>query len=331
MLTVAALFAVTLFVPATALAAAVKIMPLGDSITSGTDGHGSYRYWLWKDLETLGYQVDFVGTLNGVYMGSPFGDYDQDHDGHSNWRADEVLVDVQSWVAQELPDIVMIHLGTVDIAQGHSNASTIVELGQIIDEIRLAKADVVILLGQIISSSVFTTQIPDLNSMIPGLAASKDQPGSPVIVVDHETPFDPALHTYDGVHPNDAGEQVMGDAWEATLVSVLDNWEFCCTFTAMPNPATSFEPVSFDATGSFHPSPTKSILSWDWSFGDGQFGVGQTTSHTYFFDSLYDVVLTLTDNTFTTHPCTLTVNVLGPLPVEPSSWGRIKNLYPEGQ
>ena len=50
-----------------AASASVLILPLGDSITHGGDGDGgvlypTYRTWLYQDLETLGYDVDFVGV-----------------------------------------------------------------------------------------------------------------------------------------------------------------------------------------------------------------------------------------------------------------------------
>ena len=32
---------------------AVRIMPLGDSITEAFAGHASYRYWLWKQLQSV--------------------------------------------------------------------------------------------------------------------------------------------------------------------------------------------------------------------------------------------------------------------------------------
>ena len=50
-------------------AAAVKIMPLGDSITHGFTNANSYRRVLWKMLTNAGYSVDFVGSLTTGYDG----------------------------------------------------------------------------------------------------------------------------------------------------------------------------------------------------------------------------------------------------------------------
>ena len=52
---------------AQAQAQAVKIMHLGDSLTSGHRGYVSYRYDLWFDLIDASFDVDFVGALQNTY------------------------------------------------------------------------------------------------------------------------------------------------------------------------------------------------------------------------------------------------------------------------
>ena len=42
---------------------ALKIMPLGDSITDGYDVPGGYRTALWQKLTERGYILDFVGSM----------------------------------------------------------------------------------------------------------------------------------------------------------------------------------------------------------------------------------------------------------------------------
>ena len=39
-----------------------------------------------------------------------------------------------------------------------------------------------------------------------------------------------------------------------------------------------------------------SIVSWDWKFGDGETGTGETVSHSYSLEGIYNVTLTVTDN-----------------------------------
>src|SRR5687767_12424317 len=69
-----------------AAASPVRIMPIGDSITEGSDGSVTYRRFLWLQLAAAGHRVDFVGTRSGVRDGVPkYTDFDQDHDGHAGW------------------------------------------------------------------------------------------------------------------------------------------------------------------------------------------------------------------------------------------------------
>src|SRR3954468_24495806 len=73
------------------LLAAVKIMPLGDSITESFPGHASYRFFLYNQLVQAGYDVDFVGSLTGVNGGAPlYSNFDQNHEGHSGIRTDQI-------------------------------------------------------------------------------------------------------------------------------------------------------------------------------------------------------------------------------------------------
>ncbi|MBD3346802.1 MAG: hypothetical protein GF401_17230, partial [Chitinivibrionales bacterium] len=61
---------------------AIKIMPLGNSITSGDTYYNSYRRPLWHMLDSAGYEVDFVGTLTENFRGPPPNpDFDMDHEG----------------------------------------------------------------------------------------------------------------------------------------------------------------------------------------------------------------------------------------------------------
>ncbi|MGI9331312.1 MAG: CapA family protein, partial [Gammaproteobacteria bacterium] len=50
--------------------------------------------------------------------------------------------------------------------------------------------------------------------------------------------------------------------------------------------------VSFDGSGSTDPGG--SVVGWQWDFGDGTAGTGETQNHTYTTPGVYDVVLTVT-------------------------------------
>ena len=105
-------------------------MPLGDSITAGTDQHASYRCLLYQALTAAGYNVDFVGSVHGQWgvksaknTAPPgyCGMVDLDHEGHSGWAIYHILAGVPdswdgnlaSWVAANPPDVALVHLGAL--------------------------------------------------------------------------------------------------------------------------------------------------------------------------------------------------------------------------
>lgn len=203
-----------------------RIMPLGDSITESSKGRPSYRYYLWKLALARGYRIDLVGSKHGVARGAPLhSDFDMDHEGHSGWRADQILAQIATWSAEARPDFVLLHLGHNDLCQGQSAASTVEELGAIINTLREANAHVGILLAQVIASAApCLSQIPVFNAQLPALAEAKTLPSSPVLIVDQHSNFDPTTMTYDQVHPNAAGESHMADRWMTALSPFLDGF-----------------------------------------------------------------------------------------------------------
>ncbi|XQQ05832.1 MAG: GDSL-type esterase/lipase family protein [Leptolyngbya sp. IPPAS B-1204] len=185
-----------------------RIMPIGDSITQADRNRSSYRRPLWQLLQAGEYDVNFVGSLQQNFDGAnPTPDFDLDHEGHWGWRADEILANLNGWASIHQPDVALIHLGTNDILQGNSNASTIIELEQIIGVLRANNPNVAILLAQVIPYQWSDTGLTDLNQRIAALAARQNTIESPIILVNHAAGFDAATDTYDGVHPNATGEQ----------------------------------------------------------------------------------------------------------------------------
>jgi hypothetical protein len=225
------------------LSTALKIMPLGNSITTGTGDWASYRYWLYKSLVAAGYNVDFVGSVHGQYGSPPepppacCQDFDWDEEGHSGWRADQLLngappdypanYKLSTWVSSALPDIVLLHTGTNDLLQGQSAASTRDDIGAMIDTIRQYRPNAIILVAQIIPANNgegdLVPSIPQMNALLPALVAAKQQANSPLVLVDQYTGFDVDADTHDGVHPNESGEKKMAAKWMAALQQIAPN------------------------------------------------------------------------------------------------------------
>ncbi|HIH03371.1 MAG TPA: hypothetical protein HA263_05825 [Methanoregulaceae archaeon] len=206
--------------------AAVAVLPLGDSITHGGTGDGgvlypTYRAWLYQDLRTLGYNVDFVGSLNKP--DAPAGS-DPDNEGHAAYTSAQVLAELPAWLeAYPPPQVALVHLGTNDVLESVPASQTAADLAAIIGVLRARNPSMAILVAQIIPTSVGSTNtaIEALNREIAGLAAlSTDQ--SPVVIVDQYTGFDPDADLQTGgAHPATSGEKKMAARWEGALFPIL--------------------------------------------------------------------------------------------------------------
>src|SRR5690348_17957553 len=109
----------------------VRVMPLGDSITEGTQVPGGYRIGLWQRFTSGGYQVDFVGSqFNGP---SSLGDHD--HEGHPGWRIDQIDANIVTWLRNTNPRSVLLHIGTNDVLQNFDVANAPARLSTLVDRI----------------------------------------------------------------------------------------------------------------------------------------------------------------------------------------------------
>ena len=219
---------------ATGFSADIKILPLGDSITQGAGngdliakGSDSYRRLLYIKLKQAGYKVDFVGSMKKTFRcGNPVNnDFDPDHEGHSAWRTDEIIRGLNNgctgsghlsdWLKAYTPDIALVHLGSNDIFQNQSVASTLDELEQVIEILRTDNPQVVVFLARLLPAkdSKANQRISALNSELHKVTKRTDKPDSRVLIVDHFSDFNVDTETYDGVHPNQAGEEKMAQRW----------------------------------------------------------------------------------------------------------------------
>ena len=212
----------------------LRVLPLGDSITHGNSKSRTYRYSLWtkfidSGLNADGIFFDFVGLQNSNHNRDPvWPDYrghsfDRDHEGHSGWRAEQVLGSLPMWLESYTPEIVLLHLGTNDVFANESTLSTISEIGQLIDVLRADNPTVTVLLAKIIPTRdpISNQRISELNQQIDGVAALKSTAESPVIVVDQNSGFNVGEDTYDGIHPNLAGEEKMAQKWFDAIVAIV--------------------------------------------------------------------------------------------------------------
>ncbi len=203
----------------------VRIMCLGDSITQG-DGsihNAGYRLDLRLSLSSAGYAVDFVGSLQD---GPP--DFDNDHEGHGGWKADDIRDNVYGWLVNNPADIVLLHVGTNDISNGLDAAGVAAEVEAILDKIDDYSTEVTVILALIINRSnplsdeALATTL--FNEAVATIAQERiDDPINPdnIVIVDMENDaafvYDETDMDEDGFHPNDAGYAKMAALWFEVL------------------------------------------------------------------------------------------------------------------
>ncbi len=228
---IAVLFGVT---PA---AAAINILPLGDSITQGGKSLGnivyaSYRYPLYHKLKAAGYDVNFVGSLsnlNGNLTPSAAnypnyaGTFDRDHQAYwgkttlyLNQNLNAALV---SLPVADKPELVVLNIGTND-ANNIPTSTYVTQLTSVIDKLRTANPAVKIVLSNIMVFINHEASCIEFNTAIAALASSLNTVESPVVLADINTAL-PAAARYDGIHPNFVGEEWLATVYFNAIQSLL--------------------------------------------------------------------------------------------------------------
>jgi lysophospholipase L1-like esterase len=195
----------------------VRVMPLGDSITEGTQVPGGYRIGLWQRFATNGYRVDLVGSqFNGP---SSLGDHD--HEGHPGWRIDQIDANITGWLQSFTPHSVLLHIGTNDILQNFNVSSAPSRLSTLIDHITNTAPTAEVFVAQIIplANANQEAAVRTFNSAIPGIVQSKVNAGRHVHLVDMHSALTSADLT-DGIHPTASGYDKMATTWFNALRSV---------------------------------------------------------------------------------------------------------------
>ncbi|MFI7040492.1 lectin [Microbispora rosea] len=195
----------------------VRVMPLGDSITEGTQVPGGYRIGLWQRLAAGRYMIDFVGSQ---YNG-PGSLGDHDHEGHPGWRIDQIDANINGWLRNSNPRTVLLHIGTNDVLQNYNVSGAPQRLSTLIDHITAAVPNADVFVATIIplSNSGQESAARTFNAAIPGIVQSKANSGKHVHLVDMHSKLTTG-DLIDGIHPTANGYDKMAAAWYAALQSV---------------------------------------------------------------------------------------------------------------
>ena len=205
---------------------AVRVMPLGDSITAAP---GCWRAYLWTQLQAAGVtNIDFVGTSTDR-SGCGFA-FDEDHEGHSGFAITGIADQNQlpPWLTATNPNIVIVHLGTNDM-WGHfiPLQTKLAAFTKLIGQMRANNPNMKIIVAQIIpmdpsSCTTCNADVIEFNNALPAWAASLTTAQSPITLVDQFTGFDLAADSVDRVHPVDSGFRKMAAKFFPAVTAALN-------------------------------------------------------------------------------------------------------------
>jgi hypothetical protein len=227
------------------------IMPLGDSITHGSDCIGGtranglclpdgnipekeragYRLPLHERLSDSGYTFDFVGSRQAGSMASSPLD-DDDHEGHGGWTAFDIAwgqkMDgsdgVFVWLERNPADFILLHIGTNDLS--NTNEYNVAEILDEIDrwENSANGNPVTVILARIIDWVPKNPEVRAFNKAVTEMINSRKNDN--IILVDQRKDagldYTIGADMSDFLHPNASGYGKMADVWFNSLASLLD-------------------------------------------------------------------------------------------------------------
>ncbi|MCP4310802.1 MAG: T9SS type A sorting domain-containing protein [Bacteroidetes bacterium] len=213
----------------------LRILPLGNSITMGTDGNPpaesqriAYRYTLYSLLTAAGYNFNFVGHLQSGYGIFP----DADHggipgtrdqylarlllDGYDDRWNEQITVGSQPYLDVYPADIILLHIGTNDITHGEGASPNSVSM--ILDQIDAWKArsgvDAIVLVAKIINRKTYNSTTTQFNNNVAAMVNARND--EDIIMVDIENGAGIDYYTdmqNDGLHPYESGYVKIGQKW----------------------------------------------------------------------------------------------------------------------
>ncbi len=243
----------------------LRILPLGNSITEGTDEDPpeesmriAYRHALYTQLVSGGYNFNFVGHKNSGYGVFP----DADHGGIAGTR-DQYIVRLlqdgydERWGVQITPgsqpyldvypaDIILLHIGTNDIT--HDEGASPNSVSQILDEINAWELrtgnDVIVIVARIINRKVYNLTTTQFNNNVAAMVAARNDPDIIIVDIENGAGINYSVDMQpDGIHPYESGYTKMGQKW-FEAIQALNTAPY---FTSTPVTA-AMEDISYSYT-----------------------------------------------------------------------------------
>jgi lysophospholipase L1-like esterase len=227
----------------------VRILPMGDSITKGSEGNISvtlqtgYRQPLWLSLYSSGYNVDFIGSNHYGCEATP--SFDCDNAGFGGYTTLQILNLIKTgkdrldnpvtdgpYLNFYTPDIILLHIGTNGL---DTTTSYLEDLLNYIDDFEdSTNTQIWVILAKIINrvpnSSISTTYNNNIQKMFDRRVNNGDK--LKIVDMENNAGFIYNIDTtvpysdgdmFDYLHPNKSGNIKMAYLFYDTLKVLLDN------------------------------------------------------------------------------------------------------------
>ncbi|WP_314229814.1 phage head spike fiber domain-containing protein [Roseomonas mucosa] len=212
-------------------AQALKIMPLGDSITYGwrqiDTNYGylqdnlanGYRQPLWAEFTDRDMLINYVGTQSSGTGSLP----DHDHAGFPGWKAEELATILPGLLGGGAPDAVLLMAGANDVFREDAAQNTAgTDIKAMLNAIAAANPATHVYVSTILPTAwADAAEVNAVNAVIRSTVQSAIAGGQHVTLV--EMPGVTTADMYDGIHPTEAGYAEMAQYWLNAILAAQGN------------------------------------------------------------------------------------------------------------
>ncbi|NGO75662.1 hypothetical protein G6045_08205 [Streptomyces sp. YC504] len=208
----------------------IPLMIVGDSISHGSSGDWTWRYFFWKHLKNQGLSIDLVGpkdTLDNARTAevgdddATYADPDFDRDHDAQWGRPYVQEKdvIEEKVAEYEPEYLLVLLGINDLFwYGVTPPQFAANLREFLANARRPAPGLKVLIGTVLETRKalddpeFAALVASTNEVLRKVAAEEG-----VQVAETAAEFRAPEHTWDGTHPNPNGELRIAAAFADKL------------------------------------------------------------------------------------------------------------------
>lgn len=208
-------------------------MFVGDSMTIGSAGEHTWRYWMWRHLcATLDGPFKVVGPREALYdkaadapTSYAYAEPDFPRRHLAGWGEGWLHMAplIAGAVAKERADVLLVSLGLIDLGFYTDPDQTAGNVHRFVAEARTANPAVAAAVLPVIpniraeADAAFAAQVTRFNELLAKALADLSTPASPLLLASPPPSYDIHRDTYDGTHPNADGERKLARAFAEAL------------------------------------------------------------------------------------------------------------------